>query len=92
LANAGAGCRAVFEIKEREIRKQTGALGSFEDEFLDSFRESSFAEEMVSAFERLNRCYSALEEITLFYDDEFQSYMNGIDTAEIPCFIKNGMN
>lgn len=76
-----------IEDMDRESAGLT-ALGSFEDEFLDSFRESSFAEEMVSALERLNRCYSDLEEITLFYDDELQSYMNGIDTAEIPCFIK----
>ena len=76
-----------IEDRDRESAGLT-ALGSFEDKFLDSFKESSFVEEMVSVFERLNRCYSDLEKITLFYDDEFWSYMNDIDTAEIQCFIK----
>lgn len=77
---------AELEDMDRESVGLT-ALSSFESKFLDSFRESSFVECIVNLFERFNACYSDMEEICLFYH-EFESYMNDIESSEIPYFIE----
>ena len=53
---------ADVEDLERESVGLT-ALGSFEEQFLESFYESDFVEKLKELFERIKSCFSDLEEI-----------------------------
>ena len=59
---------AEVEDLERESVGLT-ALGSFENEFLESFCESQFVEQLKDLFERINNCFSNLENIEYFYSE-----------------------
>lgn len=75
------------EIDDYE-RKSVGlsSLGSFEDNFLESFRESHFAETVVSLFERLNKCYSNVEELFYFFSEELPDFISAIEIDEVSHF------
>lgn len=68
------------------------ALSGFEDKFLDSFRDSSFVEEMTNLFERFDLCLVDLGEVLQFYRNELSMYMNNIDTEEIGGFLEKWNN
>lgn len=82
------------ELLEAEIddaeRESVGltSLSGFEENFLDNFRESEFSENVVNFFEKLNVCYSKLEELCLFYSDDFPTFISSIEPNGILDFIK----
>lgn len=78
---------AEIDDAERESAGLT-PLGNFEEEFLENFRESEFSEKVVELFERLNNCYSTLEELYLFYSDAFPTFISSIEPDEILDFIE----
>ena len=77
---------AELEDYERES-VGLSSLGSFEDNFLESFRESSFADTVVWLFERLNKCYSEIEELYYFYSDELPDFISALEIDNIKGFI-----
>ena len=79
---------AEFENLRRESVGLT-ALGSFENLFLESFCESLFVEQLKRLFERINNCFSNLEEIEYFYTTELQDYVCTVEAEEIVEFIQN---
>lgn len=78
---------ADVEDLERESVGLT-ALGDFENEFLESFCESSFVEQLKELFERVNSCYSNLEEIKYFYEEELQDHVCAVEVEKIAEFIE----
>ncbi len=78
---------AEVEDLERESVGLT-ALGSFENEFLESFYESHFVEQLKELFERINGCFSNLEDIEYFYTEELQDYVCAVEVKEIAEFIE----
>lgn len=78
---------AEVEDLERESVGLT-ALGSFENEFLESFYESHFVEQLKELFERINGCFSNLEDIEYFYTEELQDHVCAVEVKEIAEFIK----
>ena len=78
---------AEVEDLERESVGLT-ALGSFENEFLESFCESQFVEQLKDLFERINNCFSNLENIEYFYSEEFQDHVCAVEAEEIAEFIE----
>ncbi len=78
---------AEFKDLERESVGLT-ALGSFENEFLESFYESQFVEQLKELFERINNCFSNLEDIDYFYTEELHDYVCAVEVEEIAKFIK----
>lgn len=83
---------AETEDLERESVGLT-ALGSFENEFLESFYESHFVEQLKELFERINDCFSNLEDIEYFYTEELQDHVCAVEVKEIAEFIEkwNGL-
>lgn len=77
---------AELEDYERES-VGLSSLGGFEDNFLDNFRESNFAETVVGLFERLNKCYSDAEELFCFYSEELPDFISLIEIDNINTFI-----
>lgn len=77
---------AELEDYERES-VGLSSLGSFEDNFLDNFRESNFADTVVCLFERLNKCYNDIEELYYFYSDELPDFISSIEIDNIKDFI-----
>ena len=73
---------AEVEDLERESVGLT-ALGSFENEFLESFCESQFVEQLKDLFERINNCFSNLENIEYFYSEELQDHTAKLCTPVI---------
>lgn len=78
---------AEVEDLERESVGLT-ALGSFENEFLESFCESQFVEQLKELFGRINNCFSNLEDIENFYTEELQDHVCAVEAGEIPAFIE----
>lgn len=78
---------AEVEDLERESVGLT-ALGSFENEFLESFCESQFVEQLKELFERINNCFSNLEDIEYFYTEELQDHVCAVEAEEIAEFIE----
>lgn len=78
---------AEVEDLERESVGLT-ALGSFENEFLESFCESQFVEQLKELFERINNCFSDLEDIEYFYAEELQDHVCAVEAEEIAEFIE----
>lgn len=76
---------AEVEDLERESVGLT-ALGSFENEFLESFCESQFVEQLKDLFERINNCFSNLENIEYFYSEELQDHVCAVEAEEIAEF------
>lgn len=76
------------EIEDYE-RESVGlsSLGGFEENFLESFRESAFAESVIGLFERLNTCYCNAEELYYFYSDEFPDFLSAIPIDAIETFL-----
>lgn len=63
------------------------SLGSFEDEFLESFGESNFVKQLKGLFERINRSFIDLEEVELFYEELFD-YVSAVELGEIADFVE----
>ena len=82
---------ADVEDMDRESVGLT-ALSSFESTFLESFYASHFAEQLKAIFERINTCYSDLEEISYFYSEELQDYVGAVEVEGIVDFIKKWNN
>lgn len=78
---------ADVEDLERESVGLT-ALGSFENEFLESFCESHFVEQLKELFEQINSCFSNLEEIKYFYEEELQDCVCAVEAEKIVEFIE----
>uniref|UniRef100_UPI0040574288 PIN domain-containing protein n=1 Tax=Agathobacter sp. TaxID=2021311 RepID=UPI0040574288 len=78
---------ADVEDMERESVGLT-ALGSFEEEFLESFSESHFVEQLKELFERINNCFSNLEDIEYFYTEELQDHVCAVEAEKIAEFIE----
>lgn len=78
---------ADAEDLERESVGLT-ALGSFENEFLDSFCESHFVEQLQELFEQINSCFADLEEIVYFYEEELQDHVCAVEAEKIVEFIE----
>jgi len=76
------------EIEDYE-RESVGlsSLSGFEDNFLDSFRESTFVENVVGLFERLNKCYREAEELNYFYSEELPDFISAIEIDSIKDFL-----
>ena len=64
------------------------SLGSYEAKFVEEFRESEFANEIVSISERIEDCYSDLEELNLFYIDDLINYVSSMQVIDAPSFIE----
>lgn len=77
---------AEIEDYQRECAGLS-SLGSFEDNFLDNFRESKFVEILVGLFERLNKCYSDAEELNYFYAEELPEFISAIEIDGINSFM-----
>lgn len=77
---------AEVEDAERESVGLT-PLGSFENEFLESFYESYFVEQLKKLFDRINKCFSNLEEIEYFYTEELKDHVCAVEVGEIAEFI-----
>ncbi|MDF3000994.1 MAG: hypothetical protein K0Q48_1113 [Bacillota bacterium] len=77
---------AELEDYERES-VGLSSLGGFEDNFLENFRESNFAETVVGLFEKLNKCYSDAEELCYFYSEELPDFISAIEIDGIKSFI-----
>lgn len=78
---------AEVEDLERESVGLT-ALGSFKNKFLESFCESQFVEQLKELFERINNCFSELEDIEYFYTEELQDHVCAVEAEEIVDFIE----
>ena len=78
---------AEVEDLERESVGLT-ALGSFENEFLESFCESHFVDQLKELFERINNCFSNLEEIEYFYEEELLDHVCAVEVENIAEFIE----
>ena len=72
---------------EREAVGLT-SLGSFENIVDEGLKESDFSQNVVELFMRLKNCYSILDELYLFYSDEFPGFISSIETDEIADFIR----
>lgn len=70
-------------------REEVGlfSLGGFENYFLESFQESSFAETVLGIFERLNTCYSDASDLSYFYSEELPKFISDIEIENINTFI-----
>ncbi len=64
------------------------SLSGFEDFFIDNFAESSFSKKILSIFVRLNKCYSSLEDLFVFYDEELINYICNYELDDIHNFIE----
>ena len=76
------------DIKDME-RNSIGlqSLSYYESYFEECFYESDLSNNVVSLFERLEECYTKLEELYLFYCDEFQSFVMNYDCKKIQDFV-----
>lgn len=72
--------KADYWREMEDLEREAGglsSLSSIEDNFEDNFRESSYAERIVSCFTRINECYEQLENFYIFYDEELSNYLQG---------------
>lgn len=63
------------------------SLSHYESYFEECFYESGFSNNVISLFERLEKCYTEIEELYLFYSDEFQSFVMNYDCKKIQDFV-----
>lgn len=82
--------KQLYEEVEDLERESVGltALGSFEDNFLESFYESQFVEQLKQLFARINNCFSDLEDIEYFYTEELTDHVCAVEAGEIAEFIE----
>lgn len=77
--------RSIWESDCQDmIRESAGlsSLGEFESKLEDDLVDSNFQIDLVNIFERINKCYSLLEEFYTFYDDELSSYVGSTNISE----------
>ncbi len=79
-------CSEMKDIARESVG--LSSLGSYEEKFIEEFRESELADEIVSFSERIRKCYDDLEELNLFYTDDFINYVLSIPIVDVPPFIE----
>lgn len=79
-------CSEVKDIARESVG--LSSLGTYEEKFIEEFRESEFADEIVSFSERIRKCYNDLEELNLFYCDDLINHVLSIPIENMPLFIE----
>lgn len=77
--------RSILESDCQDmVRESAGlsSLGDFESKMEDDLVDSNFQVDIANIFERLNECYSILEEFYMFYNDELFSYIRSANISE----------
>lgn len=93
-----------YELKEQEeidslefyydmldiSRKSVGlsSLGSYEEKFIEEFRESEFADKIVAFSKRIKKCYNNLEELNFFYTDDLINHVLAMKIADVLPFVE----
>jgi hypothetical protein len=83
--------RVLLDAEIDDARRESVGLTpltNFEDEFLENFRKSVFAQKIIEFLKRMNNCYLILEESYRFYLDDFSNFILRMNPAEIIEFIK----
>lgn len=74
-------------IDARRATVGLSSLSGFEDTFIEEFNESKFVLSVIELFERLNTCYSDLENLFYFYDEDMLGYISSFELDDIQIFI-----
>lgn len=77
--------RCIWESDCQDmIRESAGlsSLGDFESKLEDDLVDSNFQMELSDIFERINECYSSLEEFYVFYDEDLINYIKSVNISE----------
>lgn len=83
--------RSILESDCQDmVRESAGlsSLGDFESKMEDDLVDSNFQVDIANIFERINECYSILEEFYMFYDDELFSYIRSVNISEVNEILK----
>lgn len=79
-------CSEMKDIARESVG--LSSLASYEEKFIEEFRESEFADEIVSFSERIRKCYNDLEELNLFYTDDLINHVLSMPIVDVLPFIE----